>query len=175
MKRLLTLISFSIYVLTMTAQNVSFTWTLNDKDNLSDTQTTGDEALTALLVPTFLTGSQIGATATMTGSNADEGYSAVNYTPYFTTFTPTTRVAAKTAGHCIRVAVRATRGHTFKPTAIAFDAAKVGTDGGNVDVYYQAEARQRRALPLDSLHCVTRFLPTTALATATMSTHSGMS
>ncbi len=112
-------------------------WELSDKDNLSETTITGDETNTSVLSSTFIKGANIGATATMTGSNADAGYSTVTYTPYFTTFAPTTRVSGKTTGHCVSFAVTVQSGHTFKPTSISFDAAKVGTDGGSMDVYYR--------------------------------------
>ena len=137
MKRLL-LTAFAV-VATMgaMAQTVTARWELSDKDNLSQVEVTGEETYTSLITETFQKGTNIGAVATMTGSNADTELKAVTYDPYFTTFTPTTRVGAKTANHYIRVAVTPKSGHTFKPTSIAFDAAKVGTDGGNVDVYYK--------------------------------------
>ncbi|MBQ9641722.1 MAG: hypothetical protein IJV06_09220 [Bacteroidaceae bacterium] len=131
-----TLLTFSMLLLAMAgkAQSASVTWSLSDKDNLSQAEVTGE---TNNLSNSFTLGSNIGATATMTGTNADEGYTAVSYDPSFTTFTPTTRATGKTAGHCIELSVTSQTGHTFKPTTIAFDAAKVGTDGGKVDVYYQ--------------------------------------
>ncbi len=134
MKKILLTISMVFLTLAAVAQSVSVTWTLSDKDNLGLAQVTGDNAY---LSDSFTLGSNIGATATMTGTNADSGYEAVSYDPYFTTFTPKTRVTGKTAGHCIQMTVTPQTGHSFKPTSISFDAAKVGTDGGNVDVYYQ--------------------------------------
>ena len=119
------------------AQNVTAKWELSDKDHLNAVTMSGEEEYTSIVTTTFLQGNNIGATATMTGTNADAGYTAVAYDPYFTTFTPKTRVTGKTDGHCIRLSVGTASGHTFKPTSIAFDAAKVGTDGGNIDVYYQ--------------------------------------
>ena len=119
------------------AQNVSARWELSDKENLGACAVSGEEKYTQLIGAEFQLGSNIGATATMTGTNADDGYTAVSYDPHFTTFTPKTRVTGKTNGHCISVSVTPQEGHSFKPTSIAFDAAKVGTDGGNIDVYYQ--------------------------------------
>lgn len=136
MKRLL-LSLLSVLSLHVAAQNVSITWELSDKDNLSATTFTGNSADADKLNLTFNKGYQIASVATMTGSNADAGYTAVTYNPSFTTFTPATRVSAKTSGHLITFAVTAKTGHTFKPTAISFDAAKVGTDGGNLDVIYK--------------------------------------
>lgn len=146
MKKLLLTISAVCVGLVATAQNITAKWELSDKSNLSAATLSGDEAYTGLVTTTFTQGTNIGATATMTGSNADAGYTAVTYTPYFTSFTPTTRVTSKTSGHSIRVAVTPQSGHTFKPTSIAFDAAKVGTDGGNFDVYYQVGTGSETAL-----------------------------
>jgi len=134
MKRTLLTLSVLLCTLCSRTQTVTQTWSLSDKDNLSATSVS--EA-SNYLTNSFALGSNIGQTATMTGSNADSGYEAVTYTPSFTTFAPTTRVSAKTSGHCIQLTVTPQSGHTFKPTSISFDAARVGTDGGNIDVSYQ--------------------------------------
>ena len=133
------LLTLSILAVSMASfgQATTTKWELSDKENLSIATMSGEEQYTSVLTSRFARGSKIGAVETMTGSNADAGYTAVTYTPSFTTFAPTTRVTAKTAGHSICVGVTPASGHTFKPTSIAFDAAKVGTDGGNVDVYYK--------------------------------------
>lgn len=123
--------------MTLSAQQVSVKWELSDLNNLSSTVITGDDSYTEQINGGLTLGTCIGSTSTITGSNADTGYSPVTYSPSMTAFVPTTRVTAKTSGHCVRFAVTASEGHTFKAQTISFDAAKIGTDGGNVDVYYQ--------------------------------------
>lgn len=137
MKKLILTISAAVMSLISVGQNITARWELSDKDNLSAVTMSGEETYTGLVSTNFQQGTNIGATASMTGSNADAGYTVVAYDPYFTTFTPKTRVSAKAAGHCIILSVTPQSGHTFKPTSISFDAAKVGTDGGNFDVYYK--------------------------------------
>ena len=136
MKKILFAISAVMLSLSASAQLVTAKWELSDKDNLGAYTLSGDDAYTSLVTTQQTLGTNIATTATMTGTNADAGYEAVAYDPYFTTFTPKTRVTAKSSGHFVRFAVTPKSGHTFKPTSISFDAAKVGTDGGNVDAYY---------------------------------------
>ncbi len=117
------------------AQNISMKWELSDKENLSEQTTSGEDAYTSLVTTKFLKGVYLEATGTMTASGAAEGYTAVEYIPAFTQFTPTTRVTKKTSGHYLKFTVTPETGHKFKPTIISFDAAKCGTDGGNIDIY----------------------------------------
>lgn len=119
------------------AQNVTAVWELSDKDNLSSMSLTGDAEAAALVSADFQQGSKIGSTATLSASGADAGYTAVSYVPSFTSFTPSTKTTAKTSGHCISMSLTPQSGHTFKPTSISFDGVKVGTDAGNIDVYYK--------------------------------------
>ena len=135
-----------LVALASTAQSISVTWSLSDKENLSETTLTGDETALSYVTNSYTKGSKIASTATMTGSNAETGYTAVEYTPAFTSFTPSTKVTAKTTGHCIMLTVKPKSGHTFKPTSISFDAAKVGTDGGNIDVYYKVASGTETAI-----------------------------
>ena len=146
MKKLLLTLSALALALASSAQSISVTWELSDKDNLSAATLSGEETYTGLVTTSFTLGANIGETATMTGTNADSGYDAVTYDPYFTRFAPKTRVTSKTSGHCIRLAVTPQSGHKFKPTSISFDAAKVGTDGGNFDVYYQVGTGSETAI-----------------------------
>jgi len=139
MKQIFTLI-LSLCALWANAQNVDVKWELSDKDNLATNTIAGDETDASYISTFFMKGISLSQTATMTGSNADTGLTAVSYDPYFTAFTPKTRVEAKTTGHFLRFQVTPKAGHTFKPTQISFDAAKVGSDGGNFDVYYKLGA-----------------------------------
>ena len=146
MKKLLLTIFAACASMVAMAQVVTAKWELSDKDNLSAVTMTGNEADINLVSASFVQGTNIGATATMSGTNADAGYTAVAYDPYFTTFTPKAKVTGKTSSHCITLSVTPQSGHTFKPTRITFDAAKVGTDGGNVDVYYKAGTGSETAI-----------------------------
>ncbi len=118
-------------------------WPMSTMDALSTSTATGAGSL---LAPSFALGANLTATATMNGSNADNGYTAVSYTPPFIQLTPSTRVTQKTTGHCVTFTVTPAAGHTFKPTAISFDAVKCGTDGGNFDVYIRKGTGAERAL-----------------------------
>lgn len=146
MKRIFFTLLAAVMSITVMAQDVSIQWSLSDKDNLSEVSVEGEKEYTDLLTPSFYKGYKIDEVATMTASNADAGYTAVTYTPPFSTFTPVTRVTEKTSGHCIRVGVSTASGHSFKPTMISFDAAKVGTDGGNFDVYYKVGNSEEKAV-----------------------------
>ncbi|MBQ9285258.1 MAG: hypothetical protein IJ209_03105 [Bacteroidaceae bacterium] len=126
------------------ADHVDIKWVMNDKDNLAACSWTAgaDDYLTTK----FALGANLTATATMAGSNADAGYTAVTYDPVFTQLTPKTRVSQKTAGHSVTFTVTPKTGHTFKPTTIEFDAVKCGTDGGNFDVYVKNGTAAESAL-----------------------------
>ncbi len=131
-------------LLSARAQKVSIKWELSNKDNLSASAITGDNA--GLLSTAFNAWSGIAKTETMTGGNADTGYTSPTYTPAFTQFYVTTKKTAKTDKHSITFTVKPPTGHTFKPTRISFDAAKCGTDGGNFDVYTKLGSNAEKAL-----------------------------
>lgn len=146
MKKFLLTLSTIVVSGVVFGQSITAKWELSDKDNLSAVTVSGEESATSIVSTAFLQGTDIASTATMTGSNAESNYTAVTYDPQFTTFTPSTRQTGKAAGHCIVFSVTPQSGHTFKPTTISFDAAKVGTDGGNLDVYYKVGAGAETAL-----------------------------
>lgn len=130
--------------LSLFADHIDIRWVMDNKDDLAACSwTTGADDF---LTPKFTLGSNLDATATMTGSNADAGYTAVSYAPVFTQLTPKTRVTQKTAGHSVTFTVTPKSSHTFKPASIEFDAVKCGTDGGNFDVYIKQGASAERAL-----------------------------
>lgn len=137
MRKLLLTLFVTVMSVSAFGQNITAKWELSDKDNLSAATLSGEESYTSVITTSFTKGANIASMATITGSNADAGYTSVSYSPTFTAFTPTTRVTSKTTGHCITLSVTPSIGHTFKPTSISLDAAKIGTDGGNFDVYYQ--------------------------------------
>ena len=114
----------------MYAQKVKVTWTNGDATAV----VTGDAGYTDLVTHAFTMGSKLTNDGLMTKSNADTGYETVTYDPAFTKYKPTEKVTAKTAYHNIAFMVTPASGHKFKPTKISFDAAKVGTDGGNATV-----------------------------------------
>ncbi len=118
------------------ARPLKATWELSDPENLPAVALSGDEVSPTLVTSGFSLGDKLVKTRKVTESNADTGYDVIKYDPAFTAFTPATRVTAKTAGNCVNFTVTPSQGHKFKPVTISFDAVKVGTDGGNIDVYY---------------------------------------
>lgn len=126
------------------ADYVTVTWPLTDIDQLSTYELNG--TTTDVITPRFTLGNKLVATATMTGSNADTGYEPVTYDPPFVQLTPKTRVEAQTTGHTVSFTIMPSSGHTFKPTAISFDAVKCGTDGGNFDACYRVGTGEEVAL-----------------------------
>ncbi|MCR4994219.1 MAG: hypothetical protein K6A32_02390, partial [Bacteroidales bacterium] len=129
---------------TLSADHIDVCWPMTNSENLSETSLTA--GATDYLTPKMALGAYLSATGSMTSSNAAEGYSAVTYDPPFTKLTPSTRVSAKTNGHSVTFTVTTTSGHTFKPTSIEFDAVKIGTDGGNFDVYVKNGTEAATAL-----------------------------
>ena len=134
------------------AKGVTATWQLSDPDNLAQVSVTGGEDAKALVTPSFTKGDKIGRVRAIANSGAESGFQAVTYEPNFTAYTTVTTVNAKTAGYCVTVAVAPQTGHKFKPKTVSFDAIKVGTDGGGMEVWYKAgdaaEAKLGNASPL---------------------------
>ena len=125
-------------------QRVTVKWELSDIANLSKTELQGDAD--NLLTTNYLNGTAIDSVATMTGGNADSGFTNPAYDPSFTQFYVNTRKTEKTSGHNIAMSITVADGHTLKPTKISFDAAKCGTDGGNFDVYFKYGSGSEQAL-----------------------------
>lgn len=144
-KTLLT--SLSLFaVLVLSAQNVSVKWELSDVDNLSASSISGETAYTSLVSSSYLNGSAISKVTALTSANAATGYEGKTYDPYFASYYVTTKQTAKTAYHNVSFGVTPASGHKFKPTSISFDACKVGTDGGNFDVYIKPSGGTETAL-----------------------------
>ena len=130
--------------LTLLADHIDVVWPMSNKDALAtSTMTQGGDTY---INPGFTLGNGIGNTQAQTAPNADNGYTATAYNPAFVSLIPTTRKESKTAGHCVTFAITPKTGHSFKPTAISFDAAKFGTDGGNFDVYVKNGSGAETAL-----------------------------
>lgn len=142
---LLLLLAFAM-ALGARAQAVTALWQLSNPDNLPQATVTGDATATALLTTGFELGDKIAKTRQLTASNADAGLTAVEYNPPFTAFTPATKVTSKTAGHCVILTITPQPEHKFKPTSISFDAMKVGTDAGGIDVYYTIGSSADKAI-----------------------------
>ncbi len=126
---------FTVAAISM-AQTVKVNWEFSDPTSPSANTISGSDEYTSLITSGYALGSvlQIGESA-LTKSGADTGYDAVNYNPYFTEVGPVdVKVTKVTTGHYIEFSVTPATGHTFKPTKISFDACKVGTDGGDLDV-----------------------------------------
>ncbi len=141
---------FMLTLLKVSAQNVSVKWELSDKDNLSTCTMTGEDAYTSLITTSFTKGANIAQVEIMSKSNADDGYTAVTYSPGFTTYTPSTRVEKATSGHDISFFIKPSTGHTLKITRVSFDCARVGTDGGAIDATLEAAGVGQQMLsPID--------------------------
>ena len=130
--RILSTLLLTVMAVCAMAQSVTVTWTLGDVNQLSAATMTGDNAGT-LLTTTYAQGNKIAKVETLAKSGADTGYSAVDYSPAFASYTPATKVSAATAGHDVTFTLKPTAGHTLKVTRISFDCVKVGTDGGAID------------------------------------------
>lgn len=136
-KTFIALIAAAILPSAMLAESYSATWALSDVDNLKAVTVEGNASATELVATGFTLGDKIASVRALTRSGADTGLEAVDYVPAFAALTATTKTTAKTAGHCLTFTVTPQSGHSFKPTSIAFDAVKIGTDAGAVDVYYK--------------------------------------
>ncbi len=146
MKQSIITLLAAMTVASASAQSFSATWELSDPDNLSSVSTSGDAGAASLVTLSQETGSKISRTRLIEKSGAETGFEPVVYTPPFTAFSPTTKVTSKTDGHCISVSITPKSGHKFKPTLVSFDAVKVGTDGGAVDVYYSIANGKENAI-----------------------------
>ena len=124
-----------LVTLMVSAQQVNVQWSLSDPENLGATTITGDDAYSSLITTGFEQGSQIAGLRHLTASGAASGYESSPYDPPMASFKVTTRTSTATSGHNIAMEVMPVSGHTFKPTKVTFDACKVGTDGGGIDVY----------------------------------------
>ncbi len=136
MKRFLLLLASAV-TLTMQAQTVQMVWPLGSTDGLDACVKNGDDAYTGLVTTRLSVGSQLTVSGVMTSSSADEGFTAITYDAPFTKFQPASKVTAKNGAHQVTYSLSVSEGHSFKPTKLSFDAAHVGTDKGNVDVYYK--------------------------------------
>ena len=132
MKKLSTFILFMALFTMAWAQPAQVRWSLSDLQNLQQAEITGEGA--SCLGSAYLEGTNIAKRQTVTGPNAAAGFTAVPYDPVFTAYYSDTRVTSQKVGYCVSFGATPTAGHTFKPLRIAFDACKVGTDGGNFDV-----------------------------------------
>lgn len=140
MKKVIFALSSLLITLSAFAQQVTVTWSVSDPENLTQVSLTGDDASSQMLATDACLGASIARTRQITASNASTGFDPVTYDPAFTAFCPSTKVSSKTSGHCVSFIITPAQGHKFKPTSIAFDAMKVGTDGGSLDVFYQIGA-----------------------------------
>ena len=147
-KKLSTLLLVALISLTATAQSVTVLWPLGGDSDLDAVSMTGNDDYTGLLSTSYTQGNKIASVKTLNVSGADtaNGYTAVNYVPPFSIFTPTTRVSSATAGHDVSFTIKPASGHKLKVTKISFDCVKVGTDGGNVDAVVKYSGGQQKTL-----------------------------
>ena len=122
----------------ISAQRVQALWVLNDTNNAESVQLTGEEQHLSQISTTFTVGSHLSVAGLQTSANADEGYEGITYETPFMKFQPDAEISGKTTGYSINFSISVAEGHTFKPTTIAFDAIKCGTDGGGIDLYIKS-------------------------------------
>ena len=99
-------------------------------------QLTGDQTAIDAVTTTSAIGDQFAKIGTLTVSGADTGFNPVTYTPPLSPPLNRRKSFDKTEGPNVASTVTPKEGHTFKPNTIAFDAVKIGTDGGGIEVYY---------------------------------------
>ena len=116
------------------SQSVTATWEYSNLETLSACALSGDDSAEDLVSVAYELGANLTATRNVTSTNAADGYESVDYTPYFTAVMPNATVSTATTGHTLSFSVTPTSGHKFKPTKVAFDAGKIGTDAGGVNV-----------------------------------------
>ncbi|MCD8303180.1 MAG: rhamnogalacturonan lyase [Prevotellaceae bacterium] len=116
------------------AQTVVATWEFSDIENQGACAITADGEPTTILTDGFALGANLSPLQTLTNSGADTGYTAVQYDPAFTTLQPSEKVTSATDGHEVTFTLTPAEGHKFRPSKVSFDACKVGTDGGGIDV-----------------------------------------
>ncbi len=122
---------------TVMGQTLTATWGYSNIEDVGAcTVTTAEGETSDLLTPAYSLGSNLSLKQTLTGSGADtaNGYTAVSYDTCFVTVKPTEKVTQPTEGHTLTFTLTPASGHKFLPLSIAFDACKVGTDGGMVQV-----------------------------------------
>lgn len=136
MKNYLRLLLCALLVLTAshaTAQKVTALWAMDTQSYDGTCSLTGDAGYTSLITSTgFQVGKNLSAVSMLTQSGADAGQTAVTYPHPMMAFQPTAKVSGATAEHCITFSLTIAAGHTFKPTAFKYNAAKIGTDGGGL-------------------------------------------
>ncbi len=136
MKRILLLTCLIAVALASKAQTVTATWQYSDIDNLSACTVEESGVETALVSGSYSLGASLSPYQTLknSGADTDNGYTAVEYDPWFCTLQPTEKVSAATEGHQAAFSVTPAAGHKFMPVRVSFDACKVGTDNGQIDV-----------------------------------------
>lgn len=116
-----------------TAQKITARWAM---DNLAydGTCMVSGNAMQYVTKTDYKVGANLSAVSMLTQSSADNGLSPVTYPNPMMAFQPSAKVSGPTAGHNITFSLTIAAGHTFKPTAFKFNAAKIGTDGGGLTI-----------------------------------------
>lgn len=127
------------------AQHVKAVWSCSDTENLQAVSVEGESEYASLITPALAVGKNLSVTGVQSSANADEGFEGVTFEPPFVKFRPAVSVSSKTTGNCVSYSITPAAGHTFKPTKLSFDATKLGTDGGKLDVYIQVGSASETA------------------------------
>ncbi len=135
-KTLSLLLGAMLVVIAVSAQTVTATWQYSDIDNLSACAITAGGEETTLVSGGYALGASLSPYQTLknSGADTDNGYTAVVYDPWFCTVQPKEKVTVATEGHQVSFSLTPASGHKFMPTKVSFDACKVGTDNGGIEV-----------------------------------------
>lgn len=119
------------------AQKVTAVWALDNADDLSSVQFSGEQDIVGLLNTEFTIGSKLTTPGLLTSSGADAGYTSVTYERPMIKLQPAAEVKKITDGYSVSFCMKVAEGHTFKPTLLSFDAARCGTDKGTISITTQ--------------------------------------
>ncbi|MBQ0073501.1 MAG: hypothetical protein KBT34_04860 [Prevotella sp.] len=115
------------------AQKITATWAMNSLSYNGECALTGEAAYTQHVTNTnYVVGNKLTAPKMLTASGAETGFTAVTYPNPMIAFQPAAKVSSVTTGHSVTFSITIAAGHTFKPTAFKYNAAKVGTDAGGM-------------------------------------------
>ena len=129
------LLSFLMIASASWGANVTVAWAMDAVDYSGPAVVSGDAA-SFVTSTAYVVGNKLTAPSMITksGGNTDLGLSSVNYPNPMIGFKPTVKLDNVTAGGCVTFSVTIAEGHTFKPTKLTFDAAKIGSDKGGLTI-----------------------------------------
>ena len=128
MKKILVSMLSLMMVGSMSAQDVSATWSMNDYNQPGQATLSGDSEYTALLSTDYANGSNF-TLGSVTSVPADAGFTPVDYSANpFTKYTATAKVTTANANSSVTFTLNVASGHKLKVTRLSFQGMKVGSD-----------------------------------------------